>query len=85
MVEKLSINVEIVTLNVEHNFLIPANMSVETATSLIVKAVEEEYPGVKHSVTHPNLLVQASTGKLLNTKCSFKQLGIVQGEKIILM
>lgn len=85
MVEKISLNVEIVPLNIEHNFLIPSEMSVETATSLIVKTVLDEYPGVKHTATNKNLLVQASSGKILNTNCSFRQLGIIQGEKIILM
>ena len=85
MVEKISLNVEIVSLNVEHNFLIPSEMSVEAATALIVKTILDEYPGVKHSATQLSMLVQATTGKVLNAKCSFKQLGIVHGEKIILM
>ena len=85
MVEKLSLNVEIVPLNMEHNFLIPSDMSVENAASLIVKTVLDEYPGVKHSPMSPTLLIQATTGKVLNAACSFKQLGIIQGEKLILM
>ena len=85
MVEKLSLNVEIVPLNIEHNFLIPSDMSVENATSLIVKTILDEYPGVKHSPSVTHLLVQASTGKILSSKFSFRQLGIIQGEKIILM
>ena len=85
MVEKLSLNVEIVPLNVEHNFLIPFEMSVENATALILKTITDEYPGVRHSAIGSALLIQASSGKALNSKCSFKQLGIIQGEKIILM
>jgi len=85
MVEKLSLNVEILPLNVEHNFLIPSDMSVENAASLIVKTVLDEYPGTQRSAMAPTLLIQASSGKVLNSGCSFKQLGIIQGEKLILM
>lgn len=85
MVEKLSLNVEIIPLNIEHNFLIPSDMSVESATALIVKTVLDEYPGVKSAAAVSNMLIQASSGKLLNSKCSFRQLGIIQGEKIILI
>ena len=85
MVERLSLNVVIIPLNIEHNFLIPSDMSIENAVSLIIKTVLDEYPGVKCATTANNLLVQASSGKILNAKCSFRQLGIIQGEKIILM
>ena len=85
MIEKLSLNVEIIPLNIKHNFLIPLDMSVETATSLIVKAVLDEYPGVKQSTTNTHMLIQTSSGKVLNSMCSFKQLGIIQGEEILLI
>ena len=85
MVEKLSLNVQIVPLNLEHNFLVPLDMSIENARMLISKTVLDEYPGVKYASTAINLLIQASSGKVLNAKCSFRQLGIIQGEKIILM
>lgn len=85
MVEKLSLNVQIVPLNIEHNFLVPLDMSIENARMLISKTVLDEYPGVKYASTATNLLIQASSGKVLNAKCSFRQLGIIQGEKIILM
>ena len=85
MVEKLSLNVQIVPLNLEHNFLVPLDMSIENARMLISKTVLDEYPGVKYASTATNLLIQASSGKVMNAKCSFRQLGIIQGEKIILM
>lgn len=85
MVEKLSLNVEIVPLNIQHNFLVPSEMSVETATSLIVKTILDEYPGVKQISSNSCMLIHAKSGKSLNKKCNFKQLGILQGEKIILM
>ncbi len=85
MVEKLSLNVMVVPLNVEHNFLIPLDMRVENAIALISQTILDEYPGVRHALPPTSLLMQASSGRVLNTKCSFRQLGIIQGEKTILM
>lgn len=85
MVEKLSLNVQIVPLNLEHNFLIPSDMSIENATLLIAKTILDEYPGVKYNALPQNMLIQASSGKVLTSNYSFKQLGIIQGEKIILI
>ena len=85
MVEKISANVKVVGLNIEHNFLIPREMSVLDAIALIVKAIHEEYPGVQGGLLKDCALMQASSGKVLNPLCSFKQLEIVQGERLILI
>lgn len=85
LVEKISINIKVVGLNVEHNFLIPQDMCVSDAVELIVKALCEEYPKVKNTSPTGHALMQASSGKVLNQSCSFKQLGIVQGERMILI
>lgn len=85
MVEKISVNIEIVGLNVEHNFLIPQEMCVADGVELIVKVLCEEYPGVKSTSLSGHALMQVSSGKMLNQSCSFKQLGIVQGERLILI
>lgn len=85
LVDKISVNVKIVGLNVEHNFLIPSEMCVADATDLIVQALCEEYPGVKNSLSNGYALIQASSCKVLHQACSLKQLGIVQGEKMILI
>ena len=85
LVEKISVNIKVVGLNVEHNFLIPREMSVFDAVELIVKALREEYPGAGNNSPVNHALMQASSGKILNQSCSFKQLGIVQGERMILI
>ena len=85
MVEKVSINVKVVSLHTEHNFLIPWEMGVKDATQLIVQTLQEEYPSVKHSATDVHLLMQLSSGKILDAGCSFKQLGIIQGESLLLI
>lgn len=85
MVEKISLNVVIPPLNLEHNFLIPADMSAETAASLILHTLQDEYPGVGQRSAAGVYLMQMSTGKLLNSGCSFRQMGIAQGERLLLM
>ena len=85
MVEKVSVNVKVISLNVEHNFLIPFEMSVNEATNLVVQALLEEYPGVRPGYTGGYTLVQLSSGKALTASCSLKQLGILQGEKLLLV
>ncbi len=86
MVEKISINVKVVSLNIEHNFLVPCDMNVSDATALIAQTILEEYPGVKKSMSSKGYsLMQVSSGKLLNARCSFKQFEIIQGEKFLLI
>ena len=86
MVEKISLNVKIISLNIEHNFLVPYDMCVGDATALIAQAIAEEYPGIKKAMNGKGYsLMQASSGKLLNAGCSFKQFEIIQGEKFLLI
>ena len=85
LVEQISINIKVVGLNVEHNFLVPREMSVYDAVELIVRALRDEYPGVMNNSSASHALMQASSGKILNQSCSFKQLGIVQGDRMILI
>ena len=85
MVETLSLNISIPSINVEHNFIVPENMSVETACSLMLQTLSEEYPGVHVSQLKGCNLIQKKTGKVLTQGCSFKQLCIVQGTDLILV
>ena len=85
MVEKISVNVKVASLNVEHNFLIPCDMSVKDATYLVVKSLSEEYRGAIMLPTHQYAMLRFSDGKLLDSAHSFKQLGIVQGDMFLLM
>ena len=82
MVEKISVHVRVSALNVEHNYLIPQHMCVTEAVELIHKTLLEEYPGIKQVNGVKGLLIQQSTGLMLNPNCSFKQLGIHQGEHL---
>lgn len=85
MVETLSLNVSIPAINTEHNFIVPIEMSVETAITLILQTLSEEYPGVHKSVLKGNNLIQKKSGKFLSPGCSFKQLCITQGDELIMI
>lgn len=85
MSEKMSINVEILGINSTHNFLVPNDMNISKMTNLIIKTLEDEYPKAECSKMANHMLVQSSTGKVLTPSCGLKQLGIVNGEKIILL
>lgn len=85
MSEKMSINVEILGLNVSHNYLVPNDMNISKMTSLIQKTLEDEYSGAESGRMSNHLLIQASSGKALTFNCSLSQLGIANGEKLILL
>ena len=82
MVEKISVHVRVIALNVEHNYLIPQHMSVGEAVKLIQQTLLEEYPGIRQSEGVQGTLVQCATGLMLPPDCSFWQLGIHQGEHL---
>jgi hypothetical protein len=85
MNEKMSVNVEILGVNTSHNFMVPDDMTVSKVTDLIIKTLLEEYPGTifKDDISH--LLIQESTGKVLPDNFGIKRLGIVNGERLILI
>ena len=85
MVETLSLNVFIPSINVEHNFIVPVDMSVEVAINLMLQTLSEEYPEVHKSSLNGNNLIQKKSGKLLTSGCSFKQLCIMQGDDLVLV
>ncbi len=85
MSEKMSINVEVLGINITHNFMVPNDMNVSKMTSLILKTLSEEYPGAECNKIGTHFLVQESSGKILTQNCGLSQLGIVNGEKMILI
>ena len=85
MVETLSINVSVPSINAEHNFIVPVDMSVETAINLMLQTLSEEYPGVHRSAVKGYNLIRRKSGNLLTSGCSFKQLCITQGDELVLV
>ncbi len=85
MVETLSLNISIPSINVEHNFIVPVDMSVEVAINLMLQTLSEEYPGIHKNSLNLNILIRKKSGKVLTSNCSFKQLCIFQGDNLVLV
>ena len=85
MVETLSLNISIPSINVDHNFIVPEEMSVEVACSLMLQTLSEEYPGIHISSLKGCNLIQKKSGMILTRGCSFKQLCIMQGDDLMLV
>lgn len=85
MSEKISINIEVPGIHAAHNFLVPDDMNVSKMTSLIVRILSEEYPGAENHANDCHLLLHGKSGKALDQSGSLRQLGIVNGERMILM
>jgi hypothetical protein len=80
---KIPVSVWIPAISHSHEFLIPANMSVKDVIILMAKIIISEY-GISDDLSDISLLDQ-SDGKALNFDCSFQQLGIANGAKLILV
>ena len=79
---KIPVTVWIPAIGQSHDFLIPSNMAVKDVVSLMVNILVSEY-GVFKSLADI-VLLDMSDGKALKPDCSFTQLGITDGAKLIL-
>lgn len=70
-------------LNLEHDFLLPDGMAVKQMVLLILRILHEEYPGLCKESTEVNLF-RANTGELLKETLTPRQLGIQNGDKLVL-
>lgn len=85
MTEKVSVNIMIPGLNTSHNYLIPDDMTVSKVYELVITTLKDEYPEVYVQRLSFHGIVQGSTGKLLNEASDLSHLGILDGEKLILL
>lgn len=85
MSEKVSVNIVIPGLNTSHNYLIPDDMSVSKVYELVITTLKDEYPDVSVQRLSFHGIIQCSTGKLLNEASDLLHLGILDGEKLILL
>lgn len=83
--KQIVLTVYVVELDRACEFVIPADMYVETAISLIQKILAEEYceQYIKSSVKLS--LINANSGRVLSGSYSFSQLNIDGSEKLILV
>lgn len=80
--EKVAVTVRIPALDGSYEFLVPESMSVGDAQNLMVRILESEY-GVSGNIVDL-MLFDLSDGEVLRRECSFKQLGISDGKKLLL-
>lgn len=81
--EKISVEVEIPALNSTYDFIIPCNMSVQNAQNLMIRILNSEY-GISDKSTDV-LLFDKDDNRALRLECSFTQLGISDGAKLLML
>lgn len=81
--EKISITVKIPALDSTYDFVVPNNMSIRNAQSLMIRILNSEY-GISDNNTDV-MLFDMSDNTALRLECSFAQLGISDGAKLLLI
>ncbi|MCI8308420.1 MAG: hypothetical protein HFH14_10285 [Lachnospiraceae bacterium] len=81
--EKVSVTVRAPALHGSYDFIVPDNMAVRDVQNLMVKILESEY-GVSGK-SDDFMLLDMSDGEVLRLECSFKQLGISDGARLMLV
>ncbi len=81
--EKISITVKIPALNSTYDFIVPSNMSIKNAQELIIRILNSEY-GISDRCAD-TMLFDTSDNTALRLECSFAQLGISDGAKLLLI
>lgn len=81
--EKISITVKIPALGNTYDFIVPNNMSIQNAQNLIIRILSSEY-GISDNSTDV-MLFDMDDNTALRLECSFAQLGISDGAKLLLI
>ena len=81
--ERVSVTVRIPALDGSYDFIVPDNMAIRDAQSLMARILESEY-GVSWKVSDLTLL-DMSDGEVLRLECSLKQLGVSDGARLMLV
>jgi uncharacterized ubiquitin-like protein YukD len=82
-VRNIFVNVDIPAVGQSNEFAVPPTMAVKDVITLMVKILISEY-GVSGSLSDLILFVKKD-GKALKMECSLSQLGIADGDKLVLM
>lgn len=80
---KISVTVLIPAIHGSYEFLIPDNMAVSNVLKLLVRIMNSERGTVDNSENV--LLIDRKDGKSLRTECNFRQQGITDGTKLVLL
>ena len=81
--EKISITVKIPALDSTYDFIVPNNMSIRNAQNLMVRILSSEYGVLDKS--NEVMLFDMNDNTALRLECSFAQLGISDGAKLLLI
>lgn len=81
--EKISITVKIPALGNTYDFIVPDNMSVRNAQNLMIRILSSEY-GISDN-SNEVMLFDMGDNKALRLECSFAQLGISDGAKLLMI
>lgn len=80
--EKISITVKIPALGSTYDFIVSNNMSIRNAQNLMIKILNSEY-GIS-DVNTDVMLFDINDNMVLRLECSFAQLGISDGAKLLM-
>lgn len=81
--EKISITVKIPALDNTYEFIVPNNMSIRNVQNLMIRILNSEY-GISDKSTDV-MLFDMDDNTALRLECSFAQLGISDGAKLLLI
>lgn len=81
--EKISITVKIPALDNTYEFIVPNNMPIRNAQNLMIRILNSEY-GISDKSTDV-MLFDMDDNTALRLECSFAQLGISDGAKLLLI
>lgn len=81
--EKISITVRIPALDSTYDFIVPNNMSIRNAQNLMIRILNSEY-GIS-DVNTDVMLFDLNDNAALRLECSFAQLGISDGAKLLMI
>lgn len=81
--ERISVTVKIPALGGAYDFIVPTNMAVRDVQLLMLRILSSEY-GISDNMTDL-MLFDTADATTLRMECSFSQLGITDGAKLIWM
>ena len=80
---KISITVRVPALNETYDFIVPQSMSIKNAQNLMIRILNLEY-GIL-DINTDVMLVNLYDNLALRLECSFAQLGISDGAKLLMI
>ena len=81
--EKISININIPAIGNTYEFMVPDSMSIQDAQNLIIRILSSEY-GISKNNTDL-MLFDLKDNLALRLECSFSQLGLSDGARLLLI